>query len=158
MLTLHPVEGVNPRLTYCYKCKKDTDEIYLLGNINTLFSCCNCNTQHVGKPKNRKCHNCGTRFSTTWARRELKTGERLPSTSPCDDCQQLSKKLKDVVENGGVYFECSSCKSTGVLIPESEIAKTVREYSGIEAPDPVGYVTDSCPLCKEKDNATECSY
>jgi hypothetical protein len=76
--------------------------------------------------------------------REAKEGERLPDPEPCDKCKTEIELHRSIVQAGGVYFKCKGCAITGVLRAESELAKMVREHSGIAAPNPVGFEFERC--------------
>ena len=151
-ITLHPQLGVNPRLTFCPQCGGETNELLLLGNTNKVYRCTSssCNTPHVGRPKNGKCQNCGAQVKFD---RELGDREKLPG-SVCDSCQEKNREAEEVVAEGGIFWRCSDCNSSGAIRGSAPLAQAVRKQVGIAPPDPCGVEfskEEGCPVCGRKE-------
>lgn len=138
---LHKEKGLNPRLTKCPQCFKDTDEILLLGKDNTLYNCLECNRYYIGTSS--KCPMCNT--YNTEKLRELSDNERIPH-SLCKKCKKEQDDFEKEIELGGVHFKCK-CGAGGIIKHDHEIAKKTREVSNIKAPKPVGISLNHCPIC-----------
>ena len=67
----------------------------------------------------------------------------------CDECIKMDKEMKEVVREGGVYWKCSKCNSSGALRATSDLSMLTRETSGIKAPESVGFDFEGkrCPVC-----------
>lgn len=145
-IELHPTLGVNPRLTVCPRCGGDGPELMLLGRRNHKFSCKQCGTTSYSA---RKCLRCAAdgRYPYDGIAVELEASERVPG-SLCASCEQEAAGHKAIVEAGGIYWQCESCKQSGVIRP-SPFTEMVRAAAGIAAPNPVGarFTKADCPVC-----------
>lgn len=139
-ITLDSRLGVNPRLTFCTMCGGDSNELALLGDRNYKRQCRNCECWNYGSTASDKCGKCKQQLHDG-SKVMLDEHERLPSSSPCDDCQKLISAVKD----GGVFWRCEDgCFGA---IKKSKYADQVRLAHNIEAPEPCGvmYDADNCP-------------
>ena len=59
-IRLHPERGINARLTYCFRCGGDGQELMLIGINEGKYQCAACQTIHYGYPKGNVCQSCGT--------------------------------------------------------------------------------------------------
>lgn len=143
-ITLHQKLGLNPRLTFCVRCGGETNELALLGNKNWIYKCGDCGAKFVGGAPVR-CPKCGGRsFDRD---RELSDGERIPSGDLCDKCKAQLEELKQVVEEGGVFWRCSDCGSEGA-IRKSDFADEVRKAANILTGQcGVQFSKKDCPVC-----------
>ena len=140
-LRLHKTKGLNPRLTYCPRCHGEGPEIILVGAHDGVYECTACGMMHIGKPKKGECAKCG---STVVFSRKLGENERLPG-SLCKGCEEQIQ----VVRDGGIFFKCKDCGAIGAIKKNAELAKKVRERTGVEAPEPCGveFNKGTCPVC-----------
>lgn len=148
-ITLHPKLGVNPRLTFCRRCKKPTDELILAGRRNHKVIC-SCGLELYFAPLKSKCPGCGSGLYGA-KRVELSEFERVPAMEMCDACKKESQELEDAVAAGGVYFNCENCHASGV-IRKSPFADMVREKSGVPAGKPCGVTFGKDHLCPQCSN------
>lgn len=144
-ILLHPEKGLNPKMTCCYRCGKETNEILLLG-ISDYKHKCKCGLDFIGKRKD-KCPKCKT-FSTS--SEVIGEFERIAS-GLCDDCKKEIETFKTIVEEGGVYWKCTGCGNHGV-IKKNEFTDNLRKKQNIPIPNPVGVEFDKCSVCKEINN------
>lgn len=133
-IELHKTKGVNPYLTYCPRCRGEAQEIVMVGANDGVYECdapISAGGPHkmVGRPKsmrNSHCPECG--HNADWKRvGTLEEGVRLRGSQPCDTCQKQMKEHQEVVEAGGVYFECADCRAGGVIKASAPFAMRVRE-------------------------------
>jgi len=134
-VTIHPEKGVNPFLTYCPRCKGEAPEIVLVGADDGIYQCdagLSEGGPHrmVGRPRptmdSGDCQQCG--HLARWSRvGTLKEGQRIQATQPCDACLKELAEWKEVVEAGGVYFQCEDCRATGAIKVTAPLAQLVRE-------------------------------
>lgn len=155
-IVLHSTKGVNPRVTVCRNCGKDVG-IALLGARDGVYTCTQCDAKSVGgRPgKDRPghlgacvCPSCGARDSYV-KERTLEDHEKLP-IDLCDDCIKAEEACQQVVKEGGIFWRCVDCKSTGAIKGDAELAKQVRKEMGIPAPKPCGIEFSrehNCPVC-----------
>ena len=149
-IILHKTLGINPRLTVCPRCGGEVNEIALLGNQNTLYQYLRSGCQlHMRYHLGHRCPSCRGYSERV---RELDAHEKVLASDICDKCKKELQEHKAIVEEGGVYWKCSNCHSEGVIKGNSELARAVREHSGIKAPDPVGieFTEKECPVCSKK--------
>lgn len=138
-MLLHSKLGVNPRLTVCPRCGGDTNEIVLLGNYNSIKECVGCGARVVGPTK--ECA-CGCRNYRVV--RELDAHEKLTSSSLCDACAAELKEHEAIVADGGIYFKCDQCGSSGVIRGSAQLAQALRRKTGKAAPEPIGVRFETC--------------
>lgn len=153
-ITLHPTKGLNPHMTTCPRCRKETDEIALLGINDKVIECPGCGTQIFGYANTKKkCPKCKSNLAGGKVR-ELGEYESIPGVELCDECKKEEETFLAEVERGGIYWRCSDCKSHGVIMAESNVAKHVREKTGVKAPDLIGieFSKNDCPECSKKNN------
>ena len=143
MVMLHPRLGLNPRPTVCPRCGKDGPELILLGAANYVAECVGCGIQVIGGGHCPKCH------SATRKVRDLEEFERLPG-SVCEACREKQRKVDEAVRQGGVYWRCTDCKSSGAL-RECDFSERVRltlgKGSRYEGPCGVELSKRDCPVC-----------
>lgn len=181
-MTLHldPKKGVNPYLTYCTRCvtvhgrdpdrlapketrAHDGPELVLVGMLGFVDTCKACGMKHYGGAKkkshaqpysgSRECVKCG---NDKFERRKLGEYERIPSSEPCEECkkeiEEQEAREREVLEAGGIYFTCEDCGVQAMIAGTHEIAKEVREKTGVEAPHPCGvkFTKKECPFCRKE--------
>ena len=80
--------------------------------------------------------------------RDVEDNERLPG-GLCDTCKEEVESFKKVVAEGGVHWNCSDCKRSGVIPSNHPLAEAVREQMNIFPPDPCGvtFTKKECPVC-----------
>lgn len=132
--------GLDPRLTFCPRCKCDTNEI-VIGD-NRLITHNNGETAITPRTRvNQTIKKLG------WSRSDCRVGilpeGKVPATDYCDSCKEELEEYSSIVKNGGVYWRCQTCSREGVIKP-SEYADLVREAANIPAPDPCGVEFTSC--------------
>lgn len=156
-ITLHKERGVNPRLTYCPRCRNDANELLLLGDREYKDICQDCGMVHFGGAaigrNGRRCQKCD---SLRLKREEIAEHEKLPASDICDACKEEIKTLQGEVAVGGIYWRCVDCRAEGVLKASTDMAKAVREEQGPEyavKPDEaakacgVEWGKENCPVC-----------
>lgn len=131
----------------CPNCGKDNGELILLG-ARTMKRTCHCGVVNYGARPSDKCGRCKEVLFNAPAEL-IGEHEKIPG-SLCAQCKTEKKEMKEEVEAGGVYWKCN-CGAHGAIKRDSEIAVAVRKASGIEAPGLVGYQSESCPNCEEKE-------
>lgn len=146
-MQLHSTKGVNPRLTFCTRCGGDGAEIILLGARETVRTCRNCGTHNFGSRASDKCGKCGEKLFDADSRK-IGDSEKLPG-GICDTCKAELESFRSEVAAGGVFWRCA-CGAEGVVKAGTELAKQVRETSGIAAPNPVGVSFEECPRCRKE--------
>ena len=147
-ITLHPTLGVNPRLTFCQRCRGEANELLLLGNQDSVYTCEGCGQPHIGRPAKGRCVTCDS--YAVKKTRTLDEHERLPASSPCDSCLKEIEEHRAVVAAGGIYIRCADCRAEGVIKSSSPLAAEVREAHGTAAPEPCGieFTKEAgCPTC-----------
>jgi len=144
MVMLHPRLGLNPRLTVCPRCGQDGPEIALLGIANSIYRCRGCDVNFVG----HKCPKCGTTCGLEKVR-QLEDGERLLG-SVCEACKEKQREVDEVVRQGGVYWRCTDCGSSGAL-RKCGFTERARLIAGngtrYEGPCGVNLSKRDCPVC-----------
>jgi hypothetical protein len=93
---------------------------------------------------------CGNKHHFTKVGKFDGTRDRAVASQPCKKCEEEIETHHKLVEEGGVYWRCSDCASEGVIRPEAELAKAVREKHGIDPPEPCGVEFSKdwgCPAC-----------
>ncbi len=148
-ITLSKKYGMNPALTLCPRCKKNTTGVILPGAAS-LFECSQGH-KIVGR-REGKCTLCGDP-SENW--RLLERGieaskHPIVGTELCDGCKAELAEYEEIVRSGGVYWRCKDCGSSGVIKPNSTFCQMVRNQAGIQAPDPIGVEFSKehdCPVC-----------
>lgn len=152
-IRLHATKGVNAFLTFCRKCKGEASELILVGADDGVYVC-QCREseggphRHIGSPKGATCVVSGHESRFTLERR-LEEGERLPASDLCDACKKEKKEHAEIVEAGGVYWECEDCPASGVVKGTSPFAQMVRKAHDLPAPAPCGvqFTKKDCPAC-----------
>ncbi len=145
-IRLHPKLGLNPHMTVCPRCGKDGPEIVLLGAQNYIYTCPSCEARSIGYPNFGKCPKCSSIMTRD---RQIEEWERLPG-SICDECRQKQAAAEAVVKDGGVYWRCVDCKSSGAL-RKCDYSERVRLAHGkgtrYEGPCGVELSKRDCPVC-----------
>jgi hypothetical protein len=144
-MLLHPVRGLNPHLACCSRCGKENGEVVLLGANDRKYECRDCGALNLGRAT---CGYCGS--TRTQDVGVIVEHERIP-TGFCEDCRKAVELHAKIVADGGVYFACEDCGTSGV-IPPSRFASAIRHRAGISPPKPVGVKLNAagCPVCKAK--------
>lgn len=150
-LRLHKDKGLNPRLGCCEQCGTEIG-VMLLGASDSLYKCSGCGMHSIGgRPPRNVCpkEGCNGRYDFE---RKIDERERLPM-GLCDDCQAKNEEASEAVRQGGVFWRCGDCGSSGA-IKKSPFADAVRRTHGIHAPHPCGveFTKDDCPVCNQEDN------
>lgn len=145
-ITLHKELGINPRMTVCTRCGEDGEALVLLGNTNWIYNCCSCGTNFIGYSK--ECPKC-KHFNTLSKGRELKDYEKLPGL--CKKCRLAQEECDKAVAEGGIYWKCADCGSTGAL-KQSDFTDHVRTVNGkgtkVEGPCGIEFTKEQgCPVC-----------
>lgn len=148
-MLLHKEKGLNPKMTYCPRCRKETDEIVLLGNRNNVLTCPWCGTRNYGSTTKDSCGACKNSLQSAEVK-EIGEFERVPG-SLCDECQQELKEFDEEVKKGGIYWRCK-CGAMGVIKASSEYAQEVRREAGIPAPSPIGVDLTDCWACRKAES------
>ena len=134
--------GVNPHLGMCPKCGKDNGEILMIGQRKTKLKCNNCESVIYGHRRSEPCPKCGERDNFThWG--SIEEHDKIP-TSLCSDCLKEREEQAKLVAEGGIYFKCAKCSTTGVVLKHAGLAKAVRKQMKIKAPAPCGVQFESC--------------
>lgn len=125
-MRIHPTQGVNPHLTFCFcsRCGKDVNELILIGNHDDLRKCASCGSGLIGMRRNDPCGKCGDTGPHELIRK-IDEGERLPASQLCDDCKKEMVEHAEIVRQGGVYWKCEECNRSGVIRP-GEFSNSVR--------------------------------
>jgi len=139
--------GVNPSVVVCARCGKDTGELVLPGKVNR-YSCSNCKTKEIFLQHGSDgCPKCGKEAGRlTRMEGDVEMPRKISMGTICPDCVEQ----KEIVKQGGVYWECKDCKSIGVVRAEAPLAQRVREINKVEPPAPCGIEftkEDLCPVC-----------
>ncbi len=151
-IRLHPVHGVNPKLTYCPRCGGEGQDLVLIGADDDKFTCAVCGTTSFGA---RKClkPDCG---SANGRREKIGERERLPG-GLCAACEAEVDVHKREVAAGGVYFRCTDCGAQGVIKAGVPFSRDVRKAHNLPPPAPCGveFSKDDCPQCSETKGAVQ---
>lgn len=152
-IELHPTKGVNPRLTQCPYCGKEAG-IALIGRreYKGFTKCCDIQVFGLLEEGYTVCPKCGKNASC-YSVKKIEDHEKLPMI--CEKCEKQRYLADDEVKNGGIYFKCVKCGSSGAITREHPIAVEIRKKSNIKAPDPVGVELTECPNCADKTEKEE---
>jgi hypothetical protein len=145
-LELHETKGVNPHISVCVGCGKEVG-VVLLGKRNTFYECEDCDLLHISDKKPEKCDYC--RGDNIADKGEIPDGYRVPADI-CDECKDKKKRMEDMINEGGIHWNCDDCNQSGVIRPDHPICADVRKRTGIKAPNPVGvtFNKETCPNCR----------
>lgn len=145
-IRIHPEKGVNPKLTYCPRCRGDARELILVGADEGVYKCSSCDITVFGYGHGT-CPSCKAERTL---RRERTIGdhEKLPGDL-CEKCETEVKEHNAVVAAGGVHFRCADCGISGVIRASAPLAKMARKQLKVEAPKPCGveFTKKDCPKC-----------
>ena len=142
--------GLRPVITTCPRCGGKSDEIALVG-AGRVYTCSACGRQHLGYRRPKKCEDCEKRSFTS-----KEYDETIPIMGGlCSSCKKEVEEHKEIVAQGGVYWQCEDCGAGGVIKGSSEFAQAVRAAHGLEAPAPCGVAFSKtsdppCPACGEE--------
>lgn len=140
---LNPDHGIDPRQTFCRRCKCETSEI-IVGENRLMINTGTGQTALAPKDQIQK-----VAEKLDWSEGDYSVSlvppGRLPATDFCASCKKEVAHFETVVAAGGVYYQCLDCKSQGV-IADSEFAKMIREKNGIAPPEPCGVEFEDCSL------------
>jgi len=140
-------KGVNPFLSVCPRCGKDTG-VVLVGKRDIVTTCANCGTRNYGSYRHEKCGGCRAPLRDGKSRK-LEEQEKLPGAF-CEECLKEAEVWEEEVKRGGVYWRCK-CGCDGVFKADSEVAVSYRQLAGKPAPEVLGVSVKACLMCsKEK--------
>jgi rubrerythrin len=143
--------GLNPTMALCRLCEKETGEILLLGKSNE-YKCPSCGFVLYGRltPKDKICTRCGGQLELIAV--DVAAPMQLRSIGLCEECAAKREEHTALVRQGGIYWRCQICGSSGVIRPGTEFALMVRHKTQIVAPNPVGvdFTSEECPVCQGK--------
>ena len=149
----HATLGLNVHRTFCPHCRKDSDQVRMMGGHNTVATCA-CGVVVYGPSEEQACpgRRCGRVFSRNNKEMTVRLlGENEPVPGPfCPDCQKLADAAKARVQAGGVYALCLNCGETYASDPDWPVAKFVRARTNIKPPEPCGVEIKNCPKCSGK--------
>lgn len=148
--------GVNPAIAVCEQCGKDTGELLLLGRCNE-YECQDCGAKTYGRlGLKMKCPKCDS-LRMIKTRTDVAAPMHLRSQGICEECRKMNEEHAALVRQGGVYWRCQACGSSGVIRPGAGLALAVRHTSGIVAPKPVGvdFTAEQCPVCRAQKEKTD---
>jgi len=147
---LHSKLGVNPKLTFCRRCGRETNELLLVGAHTGKYTCDNCGLLMLGGRPNigHRCPRCGGNRTSFTKTGTIGERERLPASDLCDGCKMELESFKQIVDEGGVYWKCKDCHAEGVM-KKSPYAGMVRLKLNIPiGPCGVEFSKDcGCPKC-----------
>lgn len=150
-ITLHPTEGVNPRITCCVKCGEEIG-IALLGIKDQVITCADCGTQNIGASYGEKCGVCKERLSQFKdKKRKIEQNEKIPG-GLCDSCREEKERHEELVRLGGIFWRCQSCNSCGV-IKRSAYSLEIKKNLGFKENGLCGVIFDEsdCPIgCEDR--------
>jgi len=93
------------------------------------------------------CPDCKSQGQFTVVR-ELREGERLPSSELCDSCKKDIALLKATVYAGGVYWRCSDCKAEGAIKKNAFTEAVRKAHNNLTGPCGVEFgQKEGCPKC-----------
>jgi hypothetical protein len=138
--------GINPSIEICPMCGKETGNIILLGRCNK-YICQDCR-KFIYSSALPKCCPCGS-SRVKLKEVDVKAPMRIPGRI-CEDCKKTLEEQGAMVRQGGVYFKCRKCGTTGVIRPGHIISLLTRHKMGICAPKPCGIELEDCPKCREE--------
>ena len=147
-ITLSKKHGVNPCLTVCPRCGKDSPELLLLGNTKE-YICKGCGGKIIGKYPKGKCPHCGYRTAFSLVGEFDGMHKKLPASDLCDICKAEIKMLEEEIAKGGVPWRCSDCKSEGVIKHNAEFSIDFRKQYPVEG---FTFSKDNCPVCSSNYN------
>lgn len=146
-IRLHPEKGLAPHLTACPNCGKEGNEIVLLGIKNYKVTCNNCGLVGYGGFDGGKCPKCQSHDISK--RQELEDYDRVPLV--CEACTKLQEQCDELVKNGGIYWKCSKCHSSGAIAPKAELSIAVRKHMNVPTgPCGVTLTEKECPACQSR--------
>lgn len=128
-------KGLDPHMISCTRC----GEQYGL-TIGALRQATDSNgvTHYCQKGETSRHPHRGV---TNWT--PVKEGTVIPS-GLCTACTEELKRFEQEVANGGIFFKCRCCTTTGVIKGHSPLAQTVRKQMNIHAPEPCGVEFENC--------------
>jgi rubrerythrin len=140
--------GVNPSIGVCISCGESTGEILMIGKCNR-YICRNCKLEIYDNGTPRKCPSCGS-GNISLEELDVEAPRKMPY-GLCDKCKAENEKMDALVRQGGIYWRCTGCKSTGVVPPGKPLALAVRRQMQIAAPKPCGVelTPEQCPICSK---------
>lgn len=143
--------GLNPTMALCRLCGKETGEILLLGKCNK-YKCSDCGFVLYGRltPENKTCTQCGSQLESLAF--DIAAPMQLRSMGLCEECTAKMEEHAALVRQGGIYWRCQTCGSSGIIRPGTKFALMVRHKTQIVAPNPVGvdFTSEECPTCQAK--------
>lgn len=131
--------GLCPHLTVCTRCGEETNaltigELWKAKYQNQYVYFYRRDRRKIEKQLNHQ-------FRDDQIQR-VGEFERVPF-GVCEACETELETYKQIVSDGGVYFECTECRRSGV-IKASDFTREIRERNNIPAPNPIGVRFDSC--------------
>ena len=153
-IRLDPKRGLNPCVIRCEHCG-ESHSVGLLGAGGYKAACQACYTINICMPGQRNCGVDGC-HGLLGKKDRMPEGESIIN-GLCDKCIEMQRECDRCVREGGVYWKCSKCGSTGALKADSDISMAVRATTKIEAPNPVGFDFEGkmCPICEPQPEPEE---
>lgn len=146
-IPLHKERGLDPHLTFCPKCGGEGTGLTIgelrKAEVNTSGQYVYANrgkTTQTGIDLEKQ-NIINSRYDLHWE--EVKEGEKVPDSEPCENCKAEIDEHSKIVSEGGVYFRCAKCKCTGVIKP-NEFTEAIRKHSNIKTPNPCGVEFEKC--------------
>lgn len=135
-IPLHPERGIDPHLCFCPRCGGESNSL-AVGHI--LKAEHEGQTYYANRGQTRK---VSQQLGATLHWEQVEEGERIPG-AVCDACEKELAMQKQVVNEGGIYFQCKECGQRGV-IRACNFTEKVREHMKIAAPEPCGVEFNFC--------------
>jgi hypothetical protein len=140
-IPINPEKGIDPRPTYCRRCKCDTNELIVGDNRLMRHKTLE---QTAITPR-------GTTSQTAkklgWLPGEYSVEPvpegKLPATEYCDSCKDELVEWYKLAKAGGVLFTCTVCNRNGVILA-GDYADTIREEIGATPGEPCGVEFVEC--------------
>ena len=139
-IPIHPTKGLDPRLTYCRRCKCKTNE-RIVGD-NRLMTATDGQTAIAPKGQTTQIAKKLGWTPGSYTVKEVPPG-RLPATELCDSCNEELAQFDEIVKAGGVHWRCLDCGLSGT-IGKSDYADMLRDYMEIKPPVPCGVEFETC--------------
>ena len=118
-----------------------TNEIVLIGDRSRIYKCDECGNTRLSQRTPRRCPSCDKHTIFIFIG-EVGDGDKVFG-HVCPACHTVFQ----IVEDGGVYWECKKCKTFGVVAPDAPLALETRKKLNTYAPAFAGIYLEGCPQC-----------